>query len=62
MAVAEAGSYGSNLTPGLGTSICHRCGPKKKKIDEKLCKSSPNNLGEGRFKKGPSKNTKPEEA
>ena len=29
--VAEAGSYSSNLTPSLGTSICRGCGPKKQK-------------------------------
>ena len=31
LAVAEAGSYGCNLAPSLGTSICRKCGPKKKK-------------------------------
>ena len=33
VAVATAGIYSSdsNLTPGLGTSICHRYDPKKKK-------------------------------
>ena len=25
-----ASSYSSDSTPSLGTSICHRCGPKKK--------------------------------
>ena len=29
VAVAEASSCSSYLTPSLGTSICHRCGPKK---------------------------------
>ena len=29
--VAVAGSCSSNLTPGLGTSMCHGRGPKKKK-------------------------------
>ena len=29
MAVVEAGTCDSDSTPGLGTSICHRCGPKK---------------------------------
>ena len=24
-------SYSSDLTPSLGTLICHRCGPKKRK-------------------------------
>ena len=32
VAVAVASSYSSNLTPSLGTSICHECGPKKEKI------------------------------
>ena len=31
MAVAVAGSYSSNSTLSLGTSICCRCGPKKTK-------------------------------
>ena len=30
VAVVKVGSYSSNLTPSLGTSICHRCGLKKK--------------------------------
>lgn len=29
VAVVKVGSYSSNLTPSLGTSICHRCGLKK---------------------------------
>ena len=29
VAVVYAGSYSSDLTPSLGTSICHRCNPKK---------------------------------
>ena len=28
VAVAQAGSCSSHSTPSLGTSICHRCGPK----------------------------------
>ena len=31
VAVAEAGSYNSDLTPSLGTSMCHGYGPKSKK-------------------------------
>ena len=31
MAVAKAGSYSSDLTLSLRTSICLGCGPKKKK-------------------------------
>ena len=31
MAVASAGSYSSNSTPGLRTSMRPRCGPKKSK-------------------------------
>ena len=37
--LVQAGSYSSNSTPSLGTSICHGCSPKKtqkeKKISEK---------------------------
>ena len=29
MAVAYASGYSSDLTPSLGTSICHSFGPKK---------------------------------
>ena len=36
MAVAQAGSCSSDLTPSLGTSICHKCGPKKKKKKDLL--------------------------
>ena len=32
MAVAVAGNCCSNLTPSLGTSTCHGCSPKKKRI------------------------------
>ena len=28
VAVAQASNYSSDSTPSLGTSICHRCGPK----------------------------------
>ena len=31
-AVAQARSWNSDSTPSLGTSMCHRCGLKKKKI------------------------------
>ena len=31
VAVAQAGSYSSDSTPSLGTSICCGCGPKEKK-------------------------------
>ena len=31
VAVAVASSYTSDSTPSLGTSMCHRCGPKKQK-------------------------------
>ena len=30
-AVVQANSYSSDLTPGLGTSKCPKCGPKKEK-------------------------------
>ena len=44
IAVAQEGSYSSDLPPGLGTSICHRCGPpqkkkKERKKEKKLCHS-----------------------
>ena len=37
VAVAEvqAGSGSSDVPPGLGTSMCHGCGPKKKKERER---------------------------
>ena len=35
VAVVWASSYSSDETPSLGTSICHRCGPKKKKKKER---------------------------
>ena len=28
-AVVQTSSYSSNVTPSLGTTICHRCSPKK---------------------------------
>ena len=31
MAMAQGGSYSSDSTPSLETSICHGCGPKKTK-------------------------------
>ena len=31
VSAAQAGSYSPDSTPSLGTSICCRCGPKKKK-------------------------------
>ena len=31
VAVAVVSASGSGSAPKLGTSICHRCGPKKKK-------------------------------
>ena len=33
--VAVANSYGSDLTPSLGTSMCHGYGPKKTKQKQK---------------------------
>ena len=35
VAVAVAGSYSSNSTPSLGSSICRRCGLKKQKEKSK---------------------------
>ena len=34
VAVEKAGSYSSHSIPSLGTSMCHRYGPKKKKINK----------------------------
>ena len=36
IAVAQAGNCSSDSTPSLGTSICHKCSPKKKKIKIKI--------------------------
>ena len=33
MAVVEAGSWSSDSTPSLGSSICHGCGSKKPKAE-----------------------------
>ena len=33
--VSKVGSFGSNMTPSLGTSICHTCSPKKSKKKKK---------------------------
>ena len=33
---AVTGSYSSDLTPSLGTSMCHGCGPKKTKKKKKI--------------------------
>ena len=35
VAVAHAGTCRSDLTPSLGTSPCHGCGPKKTKKERK---------------------------
>jgi len=42
VAVVQAGSCSSNSTPSLATSICPRCGPKKKKSGQNrhFCKYS----------------------
>ena len=39
MAVVEAGSYSSDWTASLGTSICCKCGPKKRKKKKKKKRS-----------------------
>ena len=39
VAVVQASSCSSNSTPSLGSSICHRCGPKKTKDKERKNKS-----------------------
>ena len=35
VALIQAGGYSSDWTPGLGTSVCHRCSPKKTKRQKK---------------------------
>ena len=35
VAVGQASSCRSDLTPSLGTSICYRCGPKKQSKKKK---------------------------
>ena len=45
VAVAGASSYSPNLTPGLGTSICCRCGPKKQKAKKKKKKKEAQQKG-----------------
>ena len=37
VAVVQAGPCSSSLTPSLGTSICHLCGPKKTKQNKTKC-------------------------
>ena len=39
VAVVLASSYSSSSTPSLGTSICHRCSPKKIEKKKKKKKS-----------------------
>ena len=34
VAMAKAGSYSSDSTPSLGTSMCRRCRPKKEKKEK----------------------------
>ena len=44
VAVAEASTCSSDSTPGLGTSICHRCGLKRERDDMVSGKIPLNNL------------------
>ena len=39
-----AGCYSSDLTPGLGTSICRRCGSRKDQKKKKLYGNIKTNL------------------
>ena len=43
VAVAQASGYSSDWTPSLGTSICHRCGPRKDKKKRKRKKERKTN-------------------
>ena len=40
VAVAQAGSYSSDLTPSPGTSVCHGCSPRKGQKTKKKKKSA----------------------
>ena len=40
VSVAVAGNYSSDETPSLGTSMCHRYGPKKNKKKKKKKKTN----------------------
>ena len=57
MAVAVAGRCSSDLTPSLGTSICHRCNSKKQKKKKKKKKKKKRER-ESRRKKGGKKERK----
>ena len=48
VAVVEAGSCSSNSTPRLGTSVNHRCGPKKtkKNLKKERKKKNPTSVHE----------------
>ena len=50
IAVAVAGSYSSNSTPSLETSICCRFGPKKQKTNKQT--KSQGDVGEVRIREG----------
>ena len=47
VAVVEASSYSSSLTFSLGTSLCHRCIPKKRK--ERKAEVSTNTIVKGLY-------------
>ena len=50
VAVAVAGSYSSDSTPSLGTSICPGCGPQKTKKKKKKKKQNVSITGQGALK------------
>ena len=47
VAVVQAGSCSSDLNPSLGTSMCHRCGPKKTKTKQNKTKQKLSSISEG---------------
>ena len=42
VAVVQSSGYSSNLTPSLGTSMCHGCDLKKEKRKKKRQNTEPN--------------------
>ena len=53
VALEQASGYGFDWTPSLGTSICHRCGPKETKKERKKSELKDLSLLWHRFHPGP---------
>ena len=63
IAVAVDGSYSSDSTSRLGTSMCHRCGPKRtknktKQIKTTTTKNNPNKPNQNKTPKPKNQRTK----